>query len=185
MTDPNTPSGEGVPGQPPVPAASDTPPPPPAPSAPPTAPPAPPAPPVAPPAPTYAAPPAPTYAAPAAPPSAYAAAPPAPPAAPVYGAPPAQAYGVPAAKSPVLSIIGMVAGILGILISFVSLGIGGFIFSVAAVVLGFLGRRKEPAARGFWLTALITGFAGIALSIILILVFIIAVVSSVNTSYTY
>ncbi|GAA0998195.1 hypothetical protein GCM10009563_21860 [Subtercola frigoramans] len=89
------------------------------------------------------------------------------------------------AKSPVLSIIGMVAGILGFLISLVSFGIGGFLFSVGGVVLGFLGRKKEPAARGFWLTALITGFAGLALSVILILVFIIAIVSNINTSYSY
>jgi ABC-type branched-subunit amino acid transport system permease subunit len=98
-------------------------------------------------------------------------------------APYAQPYGAPApaAKSPVLSIISMITGILGI----VSFG-WGFIFSIAAIVLGFLGRNKEPAARGFWLTGLITGFVGIAITIIggiILAVGVFSVINNPNVNY--
>ena len=36
----------------------------------------------------------------------------------------------------------------------------------AAVVLGFLGRSKEPQAKGMWLTGIITGFVAVGLAII-------------------
>lgn len=42
----------------------------------------------------------------------------------------------------------------------------GVLFGIAAVVLGFLGRSKEPQAKGFWLTGLILGFVSIAIAII-------------------
>jgi hypothetical protein len=76
----------------------------------------------------------------------------------------------------VLSIISLVAGIIGILgfpvVAFIPIigGVLGLFIPAAAVVLGFLGRRKEPAAKGFWLTGLITGFVGVLLAIISIVV---------------
>jgi hypothetical protein len=42
----------------------------------------------------------------------------------------------------------------------------GFLFAVAAVVLGFIGRRREPQAKGFWLTGIILGFVGIVIAIV-------------------
>jgi ABC-type branched-subunit amino acid transport system permease subunit len=75
----------------------------------------------------------------------------------------------------------MITGILGI----ISFG-WGFVFSIAAIVLGFLGRNKEPAARGFWLTGLITGFVGIVISIIggiILAVVWIGVLSNSNVHY--
>lgn len=130
-------------------------------------------------------PPAPAYGAPQQPPA---------PAAPQYGAPQygAQQQGspcgqpyaaAPAQKSPVLSIISLITGILGVLISI--FGGWGFIFSVAAVVLGFLGRSKEPAAKGMWLTGLILGFVGIALSIIWLIIFIVIFASAASLNYNY
>ncbi|MWV50858.1 hypothetical protein GRS96_16425 [Rathayibacter sp. VKM Ac-2803] len=150
---------------------------PPAPPAPPI-PPAPPAPPAATAAPAdRAAPQAPSvpqappsegeYARPAQPPaygaSAYGA--------PAYGTPagpPAPGYAyppTPAAPPRTLSLVGMILGIVGLVITIFAWGFG-FILSAPAVVLGFLGRRREPAARGFALTAIITGFAGITVSLI-------------------
>jgi hypothetical protein len=70
----------------------------------------------------------------------------------------------------VLSIISLITGIVGLLSSFVGWGL---IFAIAAIVLGFLGKSKEPAAKGFWLTGIITGFVGIAIAIIAIIVLII------------
>ena len=74
------------------------------------------------------------------------------------------------APTPTLSIISMIVGILGLLIGFVG---GGLLFSVGGAVLGHLGRRKEPAARGFWLTGLITGYVGILVNVVVIIVWIV------------
>jgi len=77
-----------------------------------------------------------------------------------------------------LSLIGMIAGIVGILGSGVALiPIIGSIFALfipaAAVVLGFMGKSKEGApARAFWLTALITGFIGIAIAVVALILWI-------------
>ncbi|PPH02408.1 hypothetical protein C5C44_12560 [Rathayibacter sp. AY1F6] len=84
-----------------------------------------------------------------------------------------------AAPAPVvprtLSLVGMILGIVGLVITLFAAGFG-FLLSAPAVVLGFLGRRREPAARGFALTAIITGFAGIAVSLIYLAVFLVFVV---------
>jgi hypothetical protein len=80
----------------------------------------------------------------------------------------------------VLSIISLITGIIGLLSSW---AIWGLIFSIAAIVLGFLGKSKEPAAKGFWLTGIITGFVGVAEAVIVIIIAIIlfATVASVGT----
>lgn len=89
---------------------------------------------------------------------------------PQYSPPPATPYapagGVPPTKSPVLSILSLVGGIVGVLFSVLFFGFG-VIFSVAAVVLGFLGRSREQGAKGLWLTGLILGFAGIGVAIVI------------------
>ncbi|GAA1440020.1 DUF4190 domain-containing protein [Leifsonia poae] len=122
------------------------------------------------------------------------------PGAPAYGQQPQQPYGQPAygqpapgyaqpyapqVKSPVLSILSMVGGILSVVLAWVY-GLG-FPFGVAAVILGFIGRKKEPAAKGFWLTGIITGFVGIAIAIVEWAVIIIALIafSTYRGSYTY
>ena len=100
--------------------------------------------------------------------------------APQYGSPPAAqpqyaAYtGPPAAgtKSPILSILSLVAGIIGVVGFFVVfIPIVGSILQLfipaAAVVLGFLGKKREPfAAKGLWLTGIILGFVGLAIAVI-------------------
>jgi len=89
-----------------------------------------------------------------------------------------------AAPSPTLSIISMIVGILGLLIGFVG---GGLLFSVGGVVLGHLGRRRESAARGFWLTGLITGYVGILINIVAIVIWIVVffAVASNGDNYYY
>jgi hypothetical protein len=174
MTDPNTPSTEGTPSVPPLPPTG------------PSAPEAPSSPsygqPSAPPA--YTPPATPSYGAPSTP--SYQQAPPANPyaQAPGAAAPYGQPYS-PVAQAPkTLSLIGMIAGIVGIFFSFFY-GFG-FIFSVGAVVLGFLGKKREPAAKGFWLTAIITGFVGIAMTVLWVIGIIIfaVVLGSTDTSYS-
>ena len=70
-----------------------------------------------------------------------------------------------AGKSPVLSILSLIFGILGVLLSLFLFG-SGVLPGAAAVVLGFLGRSKEPQAKGMWLTGIITGFVAVGLAII-------------------
>ncbi|MBF4635459.1 DUF4190 domain-containing protein [Agreia pratensis] len=171
MTDPNTPSTEGTPSVPPLP---------------PTAP-------STPPAPSYGAPSAPSappaYTPPAAEPSTPSYGAPsyqqAPPANPYAQAPNAAPYGQPyspvASAPKTLSLIGMIAGILGLVISLFSGGFG-LIFSIGAVVLGFLGKKREPAAKGFWLTALITGFVGIGVTLVWVIIWVLIFASAAATS---
>ncbi|WKK72010.1 DUF4190 domain-containing protein [Rathayibacter oskolensis] len=165
MSDSTQSGSEDRPGSVPVPPAPPAPP----------APPVPPAPPSGSSTPAGSSPPQ----APQAPP-----APPAPPAysgdarpsygSPAYGTPaPGYAYApAPAAPPRTLSLVGMILGIVGLVITVFAWGFG-FILSAPAVVLGFLGRRREPAARGFALAAIITGFAGIAVSLIFLAITIV------------
>jgi hypothetical protein len=83
------------------------------------------------------------------------------------------------AKTPVLSLISLIAGILGILAGFVGWGL---LFAIAAVVLGHLGQRKEKAAKGMWLTGLITGYAGILLNVIILGAAVLLVIVGINSS---
>ena len=214
MSDPNTPSGatepegtEGTPAQP-VPPSSDVPAPAPD-GVPPVPPVAPPAPPVPPAAPGYGAPQQPygqqppqaqrpygqqpqqPYGQPQQPygqqpQQPYGQQPPAPGyGQPAYGQPApgyAQPYAQPAAKSPILSILSLVGGIVGIVLTF-AWGIG-FLFGVAAIVLGFIGRNKEPQAKGFWLTGIILGFVSVVIAIIFWIVLGI-ILANFNATYRY
>jgi hypothetical protein len=206
MSDPNTPSGaaepegtEGTPAQP-VPPSSDIPAPAPAPDGVPPVPPV--APPVPPAAPGYGAPQQPYGQQPTQaqqpygqqpqqpygqqPPQPYGQQPPAPGyGQPAYGQPApgyAQPYGQPAAKSPILSILSLVGGIVGIVLTF-AWGVG-FLFGVAAIVLGFIGRSKEPRAKGFWLTGIILGFVSVLIAIIFWIVLGI-ILANFNATYRY
>jgi hypothetical protein len=57
----------------------------------------------------------------------------------------------------------MVTGISGILLSFV---VFGFLPGVAAVVMGHMAQKKQPQARPFWLTGLITGYISVAIGLV-------------------
>jgi len=93
----------------------------------------------------------------------------------VAPASPTAPYATPGApaKAPVLSIISLIAGILGVLAGFVGWGL---LFSIGAIVLGHLGQKRETAAKGFWLTGLITGYVGLAINLILIAIGIFALI---------
>jgi hypothetical protein len=57
----------------------------------------------------------------------------------------------------------MVTGISGILLSFV---VFGFLPGVAAVVMGHMAQKKQPYARPYWLTGLITGYISVVIGLI-------------------
>src|SRR5690554_1662936 len=71
-----------------------------------------------------------------------------------------------------LSIASMVCGIVGLVLSFF---LFGFLPALAAVILGHIGMKKEPTAKGFSLTGLITGYAGLALSLLVGLIMLAAI----------
>lgn len=104
------------------------------------------------------------------------------PAANPYVAPGANAYAAPAAgyapAAPVkqtLSLVSFIVGLISVLLSF-AYGIG-LIPGIVAVILGFQGKKKEPAApKWMWLTGVITGFVAIGLGLIVGLVTIIGVI---------
>jgi len=53
------------------------------------------------------------------------------------------------------------------------------------VVLGFIGRTKEPTGKGFWLTGIITGFVGIALALLSILLWALLFANAPMDNYNY
>ena len=117
-------------------------------------------------------------------PEPYAAA--APPAAAVQPTPYAPSY-APAAPTQGLSITSMITGIVGLLASL--FGGWGLLISVAAVVTGHMAVKRQPTAKLFWLTGVITGWAGIGIALIWVIfwvVFIIAIIgASMSYNYTY
>ena len=61
----------------------------------------------------------------------------------------------------------MIGSIFGAVISILVVTFGmGILFSIAGVVLGHVAQRREPQGRGFWLTGLIVGYAGILIAIV-------------------
>jgi hypothetical protein len=61
-------------------------------------------------------------------------------------------------------ILSLVFGIISIVLSFI-FPIIWILVGIAAVILGFISRKTEPAARGLALAGIITGFLGIACNI--------------------
>lgn len=57
----------------------------------------------------------------------------------------------------------MATGIAGLVLTFMALG---FLPALAAVIMGHMAQKKQPYARPFWLTGLITGYVGVAFSLI-------------------
>ncbi|MBN9605924.1 MAG: DUF4190 domain-containing protein [Actinomycetales bacterium] len=89
--------------------------------------------------------------------------PPGDPAVPAPGAPAA-----PKAPTPILSILSLVGGGLGVLLA--CCWGSGILFAIAGIVLGFLGRRREPNGKGLAIAGIICGFAAVLISIIAIIV---------------
>lgn len=107
-------------------------------------------------------------------PAASAAEAPAAPAAPTAPVPPnpyatsanpyAAAPAAPAVKQG-LGLSSFITGLAGLLFFWFP-GLG-FLASLAAVILGFVGKKKEPQAPGWmWITGVITGFVGILLGLL-------------------
>ncbi len=105
---------------------------------------------------------------PPSPPAAWTATPP-----PIYSPGEPSPYATGAAPSTTtLSLLAMIFGIVGLVLS-CCYG-AGFLFGAAGIVLGHLGRKRE-SAKGMALAGLITGYASVALSVVMwILLFLLA-----------
>jgi hypothetical protein len=65
--------------------------------------------------------------------------------------------------SRLISILALVAAVLGAIISFTGWGI---LLPIAGIVLGGVASRREKPARALWLTAILLGIAGLIVSIV-------------------
>lgn len=77
---------------------------------------------------------------------------------------PASPYaGAPAAPSSTLSVLSLVFGIIGL---FLSLFLIGLLPAIAGVILGHVALKREPHARGMAVAGLVTGYVGVAISVL-------------------
>jgi hypothetical protein len=65
--------------------------------------------------------------------------------------------------SRLLSILALIAAIIGAAISFTGWGI---LLPLAAIVLGGIASRREKPAKALWLTAILLGIVGLIVSVI-------------------
>jgi hypothetical protein len=78
-----------------------------------------------------------------------------------------------------LSIASMCCGIA------VFVGFGVFLLpQLAAVVLGHMALRREPSGRGFAIAGLVMGYIGIALTVLVIVVFALLMAGLASSSYS-
>jgi len=97
------------------------------------------------------------------------------------GAPYAYNAGYAVAPPKGMSIAALICGIGSI----VTLSFGlGFFAGVAAVILGFIAKRSQPYAKGFWLTGIITGFVAIGISVIAVIGFILFYALALGSGYS-
>jgi hypothetical protein len=111
--------------------------------------------------------------------------PPVPPTPETPATPPAAAAPAgPAGPKQGLSLTSFILGIAGIVFSWVP--ILGFLASLAAIILGFIGRKNEPAApKWMALVGIILGFVAIVIGLIVVILWIVAIVASASLgSYT-
>ena len=81
-----------------------------------------------------------------------------------YGQP--APYGAYTAAPPKgLSIASLICGI-GAVVTIAIVTPLGFLAGLAAVILGFIAKKNQPYAKGFWLTGIITGLVTVGLSVI-------------------
>jgi hypothetical protein len=84
------------------------------------------------------------------------------------GAPYAQPYAYAPQPPKGLSITSMVLGIAGVVFSF-CYGFG-FFFGLAAVITGHMSVKRQPYAKPFWLTGIITGYVTIGIALLWVLI---------------
>lgn len=98
---------------------------------------------------------------------------PAPPAVMPPGPRPSPYAGAPAAQPATLSVLSLVFGVIGLVLS---LFLVGLLPAIAGVILGHLAMKREPHARGMAIAGLVTGYVGIAISVLWALIILVPIV---------
>ena len=81
-----------------------------------------------------------------------------------------------------MSIAALVLGIASVVTGF--FGLLGVLLGVLAVIFGFIARRRQPYARGLWLTGLILGVVGLILGLIIGGLQIALILAAINSGTT-
>ena len=73
----------------------------------------------------------------------------------------------------------MILGIVGVLGALIWIGL---LPAIAAVITGHMAVKRQPWAKPFWLTGIITGYVGIAITVIyfLAVILLVAIYPSAN-----
>ena len=98
---------------------------------------------------------------------------PPPPAIPAGGIAPSPYAGAPAATPSTLSVLSLVFGIIGLVLS---LFLVGLLPAIAGVILGHLALKREPHARVMAVGGLVTGYIGVAISVVWALVILVPLI---------
>ena len=80
--------------------------------------------------------------------------------------------GAPAAQPSTLSVLSLVFGVIGLVLS---LFLVGLLPAIAGVLLGHLALKREPHARGMAIGGLVTGYVGIAISVLWALIILVPI----------
>ena len=82
-----------------------------------------------------------------------------------------------------LSLASMILGIVGVILSWVFVG---FLAALAAVIMGHLAQRRQPQAKPYWLTGIITGYVGIGITLLMVLLVVVPLIFlfSLGSSYS-
>jgi hypothetical protein len=82
----------------------------------------------------------------------------------------------PAGPAQGLSIASMILGIGGLVLSLFGLGL---LAAIAAVITGHMAQKRQPWAKPFWMTGLVTGYVGLAISVIFGAIVVFAIIAGV------
>ncbi len=78
--------------------------------------------------------------------------------------------GAPAAPASTLSVLSLVFGVIGLVLSLFLIGL---LPAIAGVILGHVAIKREPHARGMAVAGLVTGYVGIAISVLWVLILLV------------
>jgi hypothetical protein len=70
---------------------------------------------------------------------------------------------IPAGPSSTLSVLALVFGILGLVLSLMTFGL---LPAIGGVILGHIALKREPHARGMATGGLVTGYVGVGISVL-------------------
>jgi hypothetical protein len=82
----------------------------------------------------------------------------------------------PAGPAQGLSIASMILGIGGLVLSLFGVGL---LAAIAAVITGHMAQKRQPWAKAFWMTGIITGYVGLAISVVFGAILVFAIIAGV------